>query len=135
MVNIQLQSQMFYGDADALRDFFFVHRLVHIGIDAAVSRAGLGSLPNATLDSERALAAWVSVMRKDQQADEGGQYALLDWLQLHANLHQAEYSALGLGVGPDLGVVDFSQESEFYDWMYSHAAAHDTLGDATGTNQ
>lgn len=131
-MNIQVQSQMNFGDENSLQDFFFVHRLVHIQVDGVIATNGGGSMPNSTIDSERALETWGGLM-VEREIDDGGRAALLDWLQLHANLHQAEYSALQLGVAPELGVVDFAQQNQFYDWMYAHSAVHDTLDQATGT--
>ena len=137
-MNIQAQSQIEFGDEDGMHDFFFVHRLVHIQVDGAITRAGLGVPPNATIDSERALQGWLQQMRKgrnpDADVEPGAAYALTDWLQLHDNLHQSEYAALNLGEAPDLSVVDFSQENQFYDWMYAHSAIHDTLNQATGNS-
>ena len=130
-MNLQLQALTPFGHVDGLKDFFFVHRLVHDQVDAVIAVKGQGNMPNATLDSQRALDAWVKLMQ-GEEADAQEQEALTDWLQLHANLHQAEYSALHLGVSPDLGVVDFAQESQYYDWQYAHSAVHDTLGQATG---
>jgi hypothetical protein len=131
-VNIQLQSQTPYGNEDGLRDFFFVHKLVHIAVDAAATLKGLGNAANATLDSTAALDGWLAAMRKDDGAPRGGDYALRDWLQLHAALHQAEYAMWGLGQAPELGVVDFGSESQFYDWMLAHSDVHDTLNQAAG---
>jgi hypothetical protein len=131
-VNIQIESQMFYGDEQALRSFFFVHYLVHKQVDSVIASRSLGSNANATIDSSRALDGLVQAMLKPPQRDEGAARALSDWLQLHADLHQAEYAALQLGLAPDLGVVRFEDESAFYDWMFAHAAVHDTLGAATG---
>ena len=130
-MNIQPQSQMFFGDEASLKDFFFVHRLVHIAVDGVINAAGKGSMPNATLDSGRALDAWLNNMRGDMTTEEEKR-ALLDWLQLHANLHQYEYQALNLGTAPDLGVVDFSSKQQFDDWMFEHSAIHDALNSATG---
>lgn len=129
-MNIQLQSQMAYGDTTGLRDFFFVHHLVHQAVDAHIAAAGKGAMANAVLDSDSALDGWAAVMRKDESVPSGKASALTDWLHLHAALHQGEYSAFGLGIAPDLGVVDFSSERQFYDWMLAHREVHDTLNAA-----
>lgn len=136
-MNIQAQSQIGFGEEEPLRDFFFVHRLVHLQVDGVIVNAGGGSMPNATIDSERALEGWIAQMRRGRDpnmiAEPGAAYALSDWLQLHDNLHQAEYAALRLGLAPALSEVDFTQQNQFYDWMYAHSAIHDTLDQATGT--
>lgn len=137
-MNIQPQSQISYGDEEGLRDFFFVHRLVHLQVDTAIVQAGGGSVPNSTIDSERGLDGWIAQMRKgadpSHEVSDAESYALTDWLQLHDNLHQAEYVALQLGQAPNLSTVDFSKANEFYDWMYAHSAVHDTLNQVTGNS-
>ena len=131
-MNIQLQSQMRYGDEAGLQDFAFVHRLVHHAVDDVIAARGRGSMPNATLDGSSALAAWSAAMRGERELTEQERHALRDWLQWHAALHQDEYSAFGLGFAPDLGVVDFGSEEQFNDWMYAHDQVHDTLNRAAG---
>jgi len=132
-MNIQPQSQTRFGDEAGIKDFFFWHRLAHIEIDRVITNAQAFSLPNATLDSQAAVDTWVRQMKADPNIGEEDKRALFDWLQLHATLHQNEYQALGLGQAPDLGVVDFSQQDQFDDWMYQHSAVHDALNTATGT--
>lgn len=130
-MNIDIQSTMRFGDEVGLKDFFFVHRLVHQGVDAVIATRGNGVMPNAAIDSTLALAAWLAFMRQDDVNDEE-RYALNDWLQLHDQLHQDEYAAFGLGQAPTLGSVDFSNDQQFYDWMFVHGAVHDTLNLAAG---
>lgn len=130
-MNIQLQSQMLYGDEAGMKDFMFVHRLVHSAVDAYIASKTSGQMPNAALDSGAALDGWLSAMRQDEET-KVNQDALQDWLKWHAALHQDEYSSLGLGYAPELGVVDFSKEQQFYDWMLAHSEVHDTLNQAAG---
>lgn len=128
-MQIDLVSAMPFGDGPSLQDFAFVHRLSHNQIDSAIQAKSLGALPNATLDSRAAMEVWTALMRHE---DVGNPRPLLDWLQLHANLHTAEWLVLGLGQVPDLSIVDFSNEQEFYDWMGAHAYIHDTENQALG---
>jgi tellurite resistance protein len=135
-VNIDVVSTLSFGDRQGLQDFFFVHRLVHLQIDEVLAQRGSGSQPNATLDSQAALDAWLAAMAAgaDGEIDQNEQRALTDWLQLHANLHESEYLALKFGDAPDLSQADFRSPEQFYEWMYAHAALHDTLSAAIGLN-
>jgi hypothetical protein len=130
-VSIRIFTDMPYGNAQALRDFAFAHRLEHIAIDNKIAQLGRGSMPNATLDSEGAMSAWISLMDDDVGVADS---ALLDWLKWHSALHQAEYEALNLGYAPELDVVHFEDENQFYDWMSVHASVHDVLLTATGVS-
>ena len=129
-MNIDAVSNMRYGDITGLRDFFLVHWMVHLEIDAALVKKGSASLPNAALDSEAALSAWVGAMTSGKNPTDDDFIAIMDWLQLHANLHDMEYSALGYGDAPDFSELDLTNSNEFYTWMFAHAAVHDLLGQA-----
>jgi len=120
-VDIDLQSQMNFGDAESLRDLFLVHRFVHDQYAAQIVAKGGQVTPTGGLSSELALAEWVVTMQGDAP---GLMPALGDWLQLHQNLHQAEYQAVNAGLMPDLVDVDFSDEQQFYDWMELHRDLH-----------
>ena len=123
---------MRYGDRTSLLDFSLVHRLAHAQIDGVIASRGLGSMPDPTLDSGRVMEVWAQLMAPEAALSTEAQRPLTDWLQLHANLHEAEYLALKLGDAPELSIVDFSNEKQFYDWMFAHAEVHDTLNQATG---
>lgn len=123
---------MSFGDAKALQDFAFVHRLSHADNSKAIQLAGGPALPSATIDNHTAMDAWAKAMAQiDLSATE--RLALSDWMQLHTNLHQAEFDALNLGESVDLSQADFSQDASFYDWMAAHAFVHDQIGNALGT--
>ena len=132
-MNLDLQSQMAYGDREGLADFLLVHRLVHQQVDAVIAQAQRGIMPSATINSSAAEQVWGALMDPDAEISVQDAQVMQDWLQVHANLHQAEYTALNLGYAPDLSQVDFGDEAQFYVWMYAHAAIHDTLDQATGT--
>lgn len=128
MSNIQVVSQMQFGDTNALHDFALAHRFAHAQIDAKIAALGGGAMPDVALDSDAAIAVWAAAMQGESvDADP-----LNDWLQLHGALHQAEYSALGLGYAPDLTTVDFRSQGQFYNWMFSHSIVHDTLDTRLG---
>lgn len=120
-MDIDLQSQMNFGDEESLRDLFLVHRFVHDQYSAQIVAQGGLPTPTAGLSSEIALADWVVTMKGDSP---GLMPALGDWLQLHQNLHQAEFQAVNTGFLPDLVDVDFSDQQQFYDWMELHRALH-----------
>jgi hypothetical protein len=129
-MNIDFVSQMTFGDERALHDFLLVHRFVHAAVGAALQQRGASGLASATIDSDAAATDWVALMHGE--APPSGAHALADWLQLHANLHQAEYDALRAGQAPDLGSVDFSNPGQFYEWMAAHQAVHDQVGALAG---
>lgn len=133
-MNIQAQSLMDFGDKAALLDFMLVHRLVHLQIDDYLVQQGKGSMPNPALDSGDVAEIWYRLMVSPNSLVAENLRPLTDWLELHGNLHQAEYAALNLGQAPELVNVDFRNKEQFYDWMYVHAAVHDTLNQATGFN-
>lgn len=128
-MNIDFVSQMAFGDTQALKDFALVHRFVHSANCAAIQRKGLGATPAALVDATPAMDAWAALMRHDENVDA---QPLVDWLQLHGNLHQAEYDAIGAGEAPDLTSVDFRSPEQFYDWMAAHQAIHDQVGQILG---
>ena len=128
-MNIDVQSQMQYGDEGALRDLFLVHSLVHDEYAKAIATKRGTPTPTGGMRSNYALDEWAAVMRKEIPA---GAAILADWLQLHNNLHQAEYEALGFGLSPDLSEPDFTDESQFYDWMFAHNQIHLLVGKALG---
>lgn len=128
-MNIDLQSQIEFGDVDGLRDFFLVHRFVHEAYGVTIAAKGGPATPTAAVGSDVGLDAWsVAMLGEVEQQGPG----LVDWLQLHQELHQAEYSALGFGLLPDLRDVDMTNEQQFYDWMYGHQQIHDLVGGALG---
>lgn len=128
-MNISLQSQMLFGDEQSLRDLFLVHRMAHDAYAKAIIGKGGPPMPTGGLSNEFALREWGSLMRGE---DAGSAAILRDWLELHQNLHQAEYAAVGFGLLPDLVNVDFSQEGQFYDWMFGHTEIHNIIGQAVG---
>ena len=131
-MNIEVQSQILFGDVQGLKDWFLVHRLAHHGVDEAIAQAGRGSMPSATIDSDSAMHAWAALMTPGATVDALSRRALLNWMTLHDSLHQAEYGALGLGTAPDMGLADLGDEQQFYDWMQVHSQVHDIENTAAG---
>lgn len=134
-MNIQAQSSMAFGDFEALQDFVFVHRLAHQAIDKAAALAGFGAMPSPTLDDQRVMRVWQALMSPlAPNIREEDERVLRDWLELHGNLHRAEYAAYKLGEVPELIVVDFRDRNQFYDWMAVHAGVHLALNIAAGVS-
>ena len=54
------------------------------------------------------------------------------WLHNHNNMHQQEFTNLGLTGLPDLGEVDMGNSKDFFEWMQAHSLAHQTVDSALG---
>jgi hypothetical protein len=131
-MNIDLDSQMRYGDTEGLRNFLLHHQQIHSQIQTAIF-ARTGALLPSLLPSSAAEDAWIAVMRSTVSGQPApSPHALIDWLQFHSDLHNQEYSALGQGQAPDLSVADFSKPDQFEDWMYAHQQLHDQLATFLG---
>lgn len=130
-MNLDLSSSFNYGDDSGLRTFLLDHRMVHEQTAAALSQKYGGSFSTFGLASSIAEEAWIEVMRNKRGPNP---QSLQDWLRVHAFIHDITYQTLaGTGtVAPDLSVVDFGSQEQFYDWMYVHQTMHDfeqqTLG-------
>lgn len=127
-MRIDVVSAMPYANRAALEDFMLVHRLTHDDTSAALQRAGKGQVATATINSEAATRAWAARMAREPHDAQ----PLIDWLQWHSSVHQAEFDALGFGDAPDLATVDFANETSFYDWLSVHMFVHDQVGAALG---
>lgn len=99
-----------FDDKEAFNDFLFVNSLAHTAVAKNLEQSGssIDSYPISTMDDET------------------------DWLQVHAQVHQQEFSALGLVGLPDLAEIDLHDEQQYLDWMAIHAAAHDTVNAVLG---
>lgn len=132
-MNIDLDSQMRYGDEQGLHNFMLFHQQVHDQIQKAIFLRTGALLPSFILLSPAAEEAWIATMRATLSGGtQEPKRALIDWLQFHSDLHNQEYSALGQGQAPDLSVADFSKPDQFTDWMYAHQQLHDQLSSFLG---
>lgn len=132
MSDLTPYTQIAFGDAQGLAQFFFAHRLNHIQIDHQIIVNQLGSPANSTIDSQEALNAWIQQMTKPDEINDKAVSLFFDWLQWHDNLHQAEYDAFALGDSPSISQFDPRKPDDFYNWMYLHAQMHETLNQAAG---
>lgn len=99
-----------FGDADAFKDFLFNNSQAHRAV--ATKLEGLGK----SIDSY-------------PLTEMGNPH---DWLAVHDDMHQQEFNALGLTGLPSLADFDLSNESEYNDFMYLHAASHAAVNNALG---
>lgn len=110
-MNIDLQSNMRFGDREAFLTFLGDHAIAHTQYQSAVFTFNGKQIPGFDM------------------AEFGAQQ---DWLAEHYEVHRALYSALGLGDAPDLETVDFGKEGQFQDWMQNHQLIHDTIDSLLG---
>lgn len=62
---------------------------------------------------------------------EGGENGLRFWLDAHQNWHEA-VRPLANVTGVDLSLVDFNDQSQFYQWIDLHNQEHAALDQAFG---
>ena len=55
-----------------------------------------------------------------------------DWLQLHQDIHQAQYNTLVLHGLPDFSDVDWKNQSSFEDWHLNHSLVHKAINTILG---
>ena len=131
-MRLDLSSTFDFGDAVGLRCFLLDHGFAHIQTSQALTAKYGGTY--TTFGVQRAAAAednWVEMMATRRGPPD---QAMIDWLALHAYIHQETYQTIGGNgtVAPDLSVVDFSSPIQFYDWMYAHQQMHDYEQGALG---
>jgi hypothetical protein len=130
-VNLDLASTFDFGNETALKTFFFDHRVVHEETATALTNTYGGAFSTFGIASPIAEGQWLEAMR----SRKGPMLpALQDWLRFHAQIHNTTYMRLaGTGtLAPDLSIVDFSKEDQFYDWIYVHQEMHDFEQDTLG---
>jgi hypothetical protein len=132
-MNMDLVSTLPYRDANALHDYFLVHRFVHEATSGALGVQYQAPGTTFGLSDQQAEEAWINLMGNP---DERGAQppALRAWLDNHNQIHLNTYAVLGgdPDSAPDLSVVDFSSEAQFYDWMQLHQEVHDYEQQALG---
>lgn len=125
-MNIDLVSSLNFNDANALRDFMLVHRLVHD--ETAAKLTSVYGVPQSSFGiSSRAMEdAWIELMNGSSQRGTTP-FTVRDWLNNHNQIHFNTFLLLGgqPSGATDLSVVDFSSAEQFYDWMSVHQEVHD----------
>ena len=124
-MNLDLASQLAFGDLEGLRNFLLLHRVVHDQEAAALTAKFHSPVSTFGVMDEAAEAEWARLMRS--KPGTKASLALVNWLYLHAQIHNQSYALLNgaTTVAPDLSQVDFSSASQFNDWMYVHQQMHD----------
>lgn len=139
-VALDFASMMRFGDGAALKEFALIHRFAHQEIATGISSVDGVAADSFDVSDSRAHAAWELLMLKPKDAPAQAKDALNAWLLLHAQMHQSEYDALGLGditdafegQSFDLSTVDMTNPDEFNTWMLFHQQIHDAEDDALG---
>lgn len=106
-MNIDLQSQVTFGDSTSMMIFFGDHAFAHQTIAEAITDVTL-QFPLVEVDN------------------------IYDWLEYHAAQHDSINAALNLTAPADLREVDLTDESQFYDWMNNHMMLHDVINQTLG---
>lgn len=125
-MNLDINTQFTFGDAEGLRNFMLAHRFVHRQTADALTAQFSVAASSFGLTSAPAEEAWVSLMR-DKEASDEARVALADWLKFHADMHTQAYTLLSrtTTAAPDLSNVDFASEEQFYEWMLAHQEMHE----------
>lgn len=131
-LDLDFASQMRFGDGAALKEFALAHRLAHAQLASSISASLSIAVSSFDVSDDRARAAWELLMLAPDDAPAQARAALGAWLLLHAQLHQSEYDALGLGVAYDFAAADFAKADQFNTWMFEHQQAHALEADALG---
>lgn len=94
-----------FGDIASLNEMVFENSMQHIKFSQAIVNQ-FGAIPK-------------SYPIMDINPDN-----LDDWIQDHYQLHKSEDTLLGLNTPFNLLDTDWNKESDFYEWVSSHAASH-----------
>jgi hypothetical protein len=112
-MNLDIASDNPFGDADAFNDFLGQHEIAHQQINEFMQRKGLDpqSFP----------------LCGNPETDP-------NWLSDHYQLHINEFLLLNLGEDnlPDISVVNFKDQEQYSDWMYTHSQIHDYVNQVLG---
>lgn len=107
-MNIDLQSEVVFGDVNAMMIFFGDHAFSHQTIAQNIPTSNILVFPLVEVEN------------------------FVDWLNYHGNEHDSIATALNLSVPADIRDVDFSDQTQFYDWMYNHRMLHDLINTTLG---
>jgi hypothetical protein len=123
---IDLAASAGFSDQSGMQNFFLVHRFVHDETAAALTAKYNVAQSSFGVTDQIAEREWLKLMA-DAKPGQPVPPALQIWLQVHNDIHVATYTLLGQTPdgAPDLSLVDFGSEQEFYDWMYDHQQIHD----------
>lgn len=132
-MNLDIASQIEFGDAEGLRAFALTHRFVHLQTALVFATTNNIVIPSGGLWGQAYEDAWITQMLASIEGENIGiPPPIADWLRQHAQLHQDEYTGLQIGDAPDLSNVDFGKPSQFYEWMDAHRLIHETVQNILG---
>jgi hypothetical protein len=125
-VIIDLAASAGFADQSGMKNFFLVHRFVHDQTANALTARFNVAASSFGVTDQIAEEQWLKTMA-DAKPGQPAPPALQTWLKVHADIHVATYTLLGQTptAAPDLSIVDFGSQQEFYDWMYAHQQMHD----------
>lgn len=124
-MNIYLQSDMSFGDNQALRVFFGDHGQAHATYARLLSEMGLPTSGYFDVSDQGTVDAWTAMndaLRTEEKVKQPN--SITNWLIMHATLHDAESQALGITLTSGLDDADFTNKEQFFDWFYIHQQQH-----------
>jgi hypothetical protein len=123
-MNIDFSASFEFGDARALNLFLLDHATIHEQTATALTARFGGSYTTAGLLSPLVEGDWARLMQEKQGKPS---LPLIDWLQIHYQIHNTTYQQLAGSAtnAPDISIADFSKPGSFYDWMLTHQEMHD----------
>lgn len=110
-MNIDLQSNMRFGDTEAFLIFLGDHALAHQQYQAAMFTQKGVQIPGFDM------------------AELGDPK---EWALAHYEIHRAIGSVLLLPEPTDLLELDLEREAQFYTWTYNHQVLHDAIDTVLG---
>ncbi len=110
-MNIDLVSNMRFGDREAFLIFLGDHALAHTQYQAAMFAQKGVQIPGFDM------------------AELGNPQ---EWALAHYEIHRATNSVLLLAEPTDLLDLDLDNEARFYDWIYQHQLLHDATDTILG---
>lgn len=129
--SLVLDTLFDYGDVDALRVFMRDHALKHYDYAPVIESVYGQNMPLFDLFDEQMFQD-LSRMMKTPVNKRVVPMSVNAWIQLHDSLHTAELQATQIAQGYSLRDDDFSDESQFDDWMQYHAYLHDIQDSVIG---
>ncbi len=123
MSQLDISSQMTFGDVQGLRQWFLEHAIAHQNYARNLALKYKADSPLFDLADQGCMADWGVAMAqgKDGQITQ----RITNWLLAHNAIHTTELTVTGAAQPIDLTQVDFRDQDQFYDWMANHILLHD----------
>lgn len=110
-MNIDLQSNIRFGDSDSFKIFLGDHAMAHLQYQSAMFTQRGVQVPGFDM---------AELGRPDE------------WALSHYEIHRAINSVVNLPEPSDLLTFDLSKEDTFLDWMINHQYLHDATDTLLG---